>query len=493
MQCNAFSQNIDFLPLTKLGTKNGLSSTNIKKILQDKYGFMWFSTDDGVNRFDGSNFTVFSSGNKNPNQSLLGTNVFDIAVDSSKNDLWVLAVYGGLNKININTLSISGRFGLNDVKSGKPLWSKCFAIQKNNIFIGTNEGVAIRFNSATNKIEKEKSFAEQVKDVHIDDIFIDSKNRAWLFLSGYGIIITDTDFNEIKSIPALRLPLEIRSNILFEGHAVWKENLLLATNEGLKIISINDAVPVSVRKFFGELPTSVTQNEITAISEKNGEIILCNKDALYAISGTKKQFRKIIVSRNYEDKDWFMIIHCVHQTDQSIWIGSEQGLGWIKNKYSPFNAIYSSMNGSGIKLNNCFTLYNLDDSTIIACAEDGLYKVNHFTDAITKYNSSDFFVLAFNDAHRNILASTYYRGLKMYDKDDNALDIAAVYPELLPIKNDTLISYERLGDSLFFLASLNHKGMYIWSIKRKTVELKNTASKTAPLQDNEIKNLYLDS
>ena len=493
LQCKVFSQNIDFLPITKLDTRNGLSSSNVSKILQDKYGFMWFSTDNGLNRFDGINYTIFTAGNKKQNLSVLGSAVFDIAVDSTTDNLWALTAYGGLNKVDIGTLSITGRFPVNDLKSGNSLWSKCFAIKGNYIFIGTNEGIAIRFNTATNQIEQEKNIGEEIKGIHIDDIFSDSQNRVWLFLSGYGILIIDTSFHVLKSIPALQLLPETKSNIQFRGHAVFKEYLLIATNEGLKVISIGNATPVGTRKIFVAFPSAITHHELTAISERQGEIIFCGKDGLYILNATKNAFRKIIISRHYEDKDWFTMTYCIYQTAKSIWIGTYNGVGWIKDKASPFNAINNSMDGSGIKLNNnCFTLYNLDDSTVIACGDNGLYKVNHITDIITKYNFSDIFLLAFSDPDKNIVASGYHHGLKIYDKQNTARDILSVYPELLPLKNDTIVSCQVLDDSLFFLASWSQRGMYMWNIKRKTVELKNSASKISPLPSDEIKRLYLD-
>lgn len=37
-----------------IGSENGLSQSNVKTILQDSYGFMWFGTKNGLNRYDGS-------------------------------------------------------------------------------------------------------------------------------------------------------------------------------------------------------------------------------------------------------------------------------------------------------------------------------------------------------------------------------------------------------------------------------------------------------
>ncbi|HEY6435388.1 MAG TPA: two-component regulator propeller domain-containing protein, partial [Ignavibacteriaceae bacterium] len=58
-----YSQSINFANLT---TKNGLSNNKVNAILQDKIGFIWFGTEDGLNCFDGYEFKVFRN---NPSDS----------------------------------------------------------------------------------------------------------------------------------------------------------------------------------------------------------------------------------------------------------------------------------------------------------------------------------------------------------------------------------------------------------------------------------------
>ena len=41
--------------------ENGISSNNISSILQDQKGFIWISTDNGLSRFDGNQFTFYQT------------------------------------------------------------------------------------------------------------------------------------------------------------------------------------------------------------------------------------------------------------------------------------------------------------------------------------------------------------------------------------------------------------------------------------------------
>jgi len=52
----AQDQKINFTSLT---SKDGLSSNVVTAIVKDRYGIMWFATEDGLNKYDGTSFTVY--------------------------------------------------------------------------------------------------------------------------------------------------------------------------------------------------------------------------------------------------------------------------------------------------------------------------------------------------------------------------------------------------------------------------------------------------
>ena len=59
-----YSQNPIFKSLT---VENGLSSSDINCLIQDKLGFIWIGTDNGLNRYDGSTFKVYRNKQNNNN------------------------------------------------------------------------------------------------------------------------------------------------------------------------------------------------------------------------------------------------------------------------------------------------------------------------------------------------------------------------------------------------------------------------------------------
>jgi signal transduction histidine kinase/ligand-binding sensor domain-containing protein/DNA-binding response OmpR family regulator len=76
----------------------GLSSNSQRCITQDKEGFIWIGTGDGLNRFDGYNFKVYRNDPNDPTS--LKSNIIDCLFVDRKGNLWVGTYGGGLNRYN---------------------------------------------------------------------------------------------------------------------------------------------------------------------------------------------------------------------------------------------------------------------------------------------------------------------------------------------------------------------------------------------------------
>ena len=64
--CIGYANNLDGIRFTHIGLEEGLSHCTIFGINQDKEGNLWFATYDGVNKYDGYNFTVYRHQYANP-------------------------------------------------------------------------------------------------------------------------------------------------------------------------------------------------------------------------------------------------------------------------------------------------------------------------------------------------------------------------------------------------------------------------------------------
>lgn len=89
------------LHFDRIGLEDGLSQSSVMAMLQDDQGFMWFGTEDGLNRFDGQHFKTFRPVQGDPT-SLSDGWVSSLALDPT-GDIWVGTRQGGLNRYNSRT------------------------------------------------------------------------------------------------------------------------------------------------------------------------------------------------------------------------------------------------------------------------------------------------------------------------------------------------------------------------------------------------------
>lgn len=110
----------------RINTANGLSNNEITCIFQDRDGFMWFGTADGLNKYDGYTMTVFRSDDKKPERTLPNNRINAITQDDLGN-IWI-ATNLGVSVIDYHT-HVMSRFpkGLKD-STGKPFEYRAVAV-----------------------------------------------------------------------------------------------------------------------------------------------------------------------------------------------------------------------------------------------------------------------------------------------------------------------------------------------------------------------------
>jgi ligand-binding sensor domain-containing protein len=162
--------------------KDGLSLSYVTSIAQDKNGYVWFGTQDGLNKYDGFSFVVYKH-DPFDDGSIPSGDIIDILVDK-KGKIWLGTDGGGLasfdtkkerclrleHKIN-DSLSLSN----NSITS-------LYQDSEENIWVGTNYGLN-KIDAATGKINiflTKKDDSTTISNNRINDIIEDKENNMWV-------------------------------------------------------------------------------------------------------------------------------------------------------------------------------------------------------------------------------------------------------------------------------------------------------------------------
>lgn len=181
--CSAFGtmrgQNDD-IQFEHLSMKDGLSMNPVMAIAQDKKGFLWFGTQDGLNRYDGYKFTIFKT-NDDDSTSISDNFITAQCVDASGN-LWVGTLSGGINKY-ISSAARFQRFSRSSTRNAlgsDRIWTICEG-DKGELWVGTDAGITI-VDPASDKFTKAASRYPALRwldNSSVLCIFRDNKGIYW--------------------------------------------------------------------------------------------------------------------------------------------------------------------------------------------------------------------------------------------------------------------------------------------------------------------------
>jgi ligand-binding sensor domain-containing protein/signal transduction histidine kinase len=475
--CNAQKPSVKF---EHLNINQGLSQNNIMCILQDKRGFMWFGTRDGLNKYDGYKFTIYR--NDPDNKYSISNNFITAIAEDSKGIIWIATRGGGLNRYDrekdkFDHISISSES--NNISNN--LLDGLAKDHSDNLWICTEDNGIIFFDTKQNRVLAYRHTENNENSLcsnNVRCVFEDSDQNIWIGSYDAGIDCfnpktkTFTHFNHSDKNKTSLSGGDVKT--IFEDR---RKNIWIGTTNGLNLL---DRQTKSFQHFFaGSDAKSISGNVIGAINEdKNGNIwIGTENNGVDIYDPIKKVFYHYLydpldeksISHNsiysiYKDRQanmWVgtfaggvnlaatkLFTHYNHTSDQNslsnnnvlclseskngnLWVGTDGGgLNVFDPKTKSFTA-FKHIQGNKNSICGNYVLSTCEDSkgnVWIGTWADGITVYNPKTNSYKHFKndpndrsslSSNNAWVIFEDHEKNIWVGTYGGGLNRFNNKTN--------------------------------------------------------------------------
>lgn len=375
-QINNLSFNFNYLT-----TQHGLSSNNINTIIQDKKGFLWIGTEDGLNRFDGYTFKVYR--NKRGDKHSLSNNFIWSLCEDNDGKIWI-GTDGGLNRFDPVTETFERVVPdtKNQNSPSSSIIQNVFADSKNNLWISTwGEGLNF-FNKTEKSFKRFKHNSDDDKSIGSDKIFFvfeDTKSRIWVGTEEGGLNLYDESS---------------QSFIRFKHNQADKY--------------------------------SISFNNVTSMIELNdGSFLIATAGGgLNRFTYERNEFRRI------NTEDFKNIWKIFKDKNGLIWAGSSvsEGICVLASDLSRFGILkQNKLIPGSISSNDIRTFYEDRSGVLwIGTVAGGLNKIDRKPKRFLQLNESNSglpgnYVFAIEEDQKgNIWIGTYNKGLIQYSLDKNS-------------------------------------------------------------------------
>ncbi|MCE7064594.1 hybrid sensor histidine kinase/response regulator [Dyadobacter sp. CY326] len=434
---HSFAQNIN-AKFRHLTTGQGLSQNNVTCVIKDKRGFMWFGTQDGLNKYDGYKFTVYRNDPQN-SKSLSHNYVHAIFQDKSGR-IWVGTDDGGLSLFNSDRESFTNylhKTGDNSTISS----NKVHAIAEDkdgNIWLGTIGAGASVFNPKSQKFTNyisNPALSGSLSHNEVSDITVDRNGTVWIGTGGGGLnrfISTTKSFINYRHNPAN--PRSISHDDLNEIVEDSRGRLWIATEGGgLNLYDRKTGTFTSFKR--NDQPTGLSHNDVISIEEDGGgKIWVGTRNGGINILQENYQFKHF--RHNKYDIDGLNngSIYAMYCDPQgTMWVGTYSGGVNVLDREPLKFGLYKTSMSSSQSLNNDNVLSVIEDVTgklWLGTDGGGINLVDRTTNQFTYFThdsgnaksiASNYIITMCEDENANVWIGNYKGGLSFYDKKSGTL------------------------------------------------------------------------
>ena len=326
-----------------LDTQNGLSSRRVLSIRKDKKGYMWFLTHEGIDRYNGKQYTHYSL---TANGKLLNffPNLNTLQIDTA-GVVWEIGKTGHLFKYN----SLQDKFELvcdfaskDKSNSGLPLTASFLDSKDNNILLCTKNKQYLFDIDTHELIQLESPIKEEITYI------AKSTNNQYFLASSHKIYCARLNHGRLEVIKHPELDnFHIVNYIYFHPET---QMLVIGTLlDGIYLYNIHSRQLIDVHNGLQD----INVNSIIASKENENEVLIATNGAgVYKLNlGTYELTNFLNADHNHSNKMNGNIINDIYiDDDQKLWMAvypigitvySEKypGYQWIQHSYDNPNSL----------------------------------------------------------------------------------------------------------------------------------------------------------
>ena len=332
------------LHFERINEVHGLANKTITCGLQDRYGFLWFGSEDGLIRFDGYTFSEYSFDPADPHS--LSSNLVYALAEDGQGQLWIGTVGGGLNGYDRKTdRFIHYRHDPSDPESlSHNSVVSLLADSTGSLWIGTEGGGLNRRDQKTGRFTRYRHDPETPESLANDTIwhiYEDHGGRIWVGTFGGGL---DLYLQDSEGFVHYRHneqdPQSLSSDIIGAIYQDQQGTMWIGTvNAGLN--RFDPATGKAVRySRTPQTPSYIPHNHIWMIHEDDGQLWLTSfGGGLILFDPATERFASYrhnpsVASSLSNDLVWFIM----ETRDDIIWIGTDGGgLNKLVKRAKAFN------------------------------------------------------------------------------------------------------------------------------------------------------------